>query len=288
MKKLFILFAIILVSFSLVKAQDTIAYRNGKKVVGHVVSIGKEKTTYTEPPDTVAKKILNWRLDYVRYHGGTQFNFPEKKKPKASPSEWFLSVDGGFTVPSLSYRDAIAGTYFGIRSTYYFNSRVGWVVKAGLDLNGTGLSYISDNYWGGFYAFQEYMTGVSFRSGGLPGYPFLDLVGLVGYCNANSPVSESGGGYYGNTVKTPGNGNGYAFYFGMDFTSSSDHTCSFTFGVGCLGALFSYSNYVTSYSKYDPYSNTTANTVSKSTLSTTLLLPEAYFAINFRAKKATK
>lgn len=263
-------------------------FRNGKTIVGKVVSIGKEKVVYMVPPDSLKRVISNWKLNYVAYPGGTKYNFAEYKKPvvKISKSEFYLSANAGFTVPSLSYRDGIVGTHFGCRATYYFNSHIGIAANYGVDLNGTGLNYISNDYWGGFYIFQQYLIGLTYRTGGRPGYPWVDFVGLLGACNATSPVSEQGGGNNGLTVYTPGNGNGFGGYFGLDFTSSENHLCSLTFGAGCLIAVFSYPNYTNSYTNFDPYTNVTSNNISESMTKTTLALPELYLAINFKLKKA--
>lgn len=262
-----------------------------------MVSIGKEKVEYTIPPDTVKKyTVSNWRLNYIRYQGGTQYNFTSipKKKIKVSKTMMFLSAEIGFSVPSISYHDAIAGTHLGAYGTYYFNSHIGITAKAGVDLNGTGLEYISDNYWGGFYIFQEYMAGLSYRTGGRPSYPWVDFVFLGGICNATNPVSESGTGVNGITVTNPGNGSGYGGYLGLDFTSSENHLCSLTFGIGCTFATFNYPNYVSTsnpnyistYSLYDS-PNTTYNKVTPSTTKMNLALFQMHFSINFRVKKAT-
>jgi len=288
MRKLFLLFILSVFSFSLCQAQDSIVFKGGKTVVGKVITVGKQKVTYCIPPDSTPKIVPVWRLKYIKYPGGTKLDFqPEGKKntEKPSASSWYVSVDGGFTVPSISYRDAIAGTCFGARTNFYFNDHIGISAKVEMDLNGTGLNYISDSYWGGFYVFQEYMAGLSYRTGGKPSYPWVDFVGLVGLCNVSTPNSETGGGDNPLTVKNPGNGNGYGFYFGLDFTNSANHTCSFTFGLGCFGAFFSYPDNSTTTTSYDPYSNTTTSTISKSAMKTSLLLPEMYFAINFRLKK---
>jgi len=288
MKKLFILFILFIFSFSFSYAQDTIACRNGKKITGKVITIGKDKVTYMVLPDSTPKIISVWRLEYIAYPGGTRFNFTEKQKlkVKVSPTSLYFSFNAGFTVPAFSYRDAIVGINFGFRTTFYFNSHVGIAGQAALDFNGTGLNYISNNYWGGFYIFQQYLVGISYRTGGRPSYPFVDFVGLLGICNATNPVSETGGGLNGITTNTPGNGTGYGGYFGLDFTSSEDHLCSLTFGVGSFIGFFSYANYSSSYKDYDVATNTTSNSTTKSTTKMMLALPQLYFALNFRAKKA--
>ncbi len=290
MKKLFLLLALLFFAFSFVEAQDTIACRNGKKIVGKVISVGKQKVVYSIPPDSTPKSISSWRVDYIAYPGGTKFNMTETKKTKAKSSgtEFYLSADAGFNVPSLSYRDAIAGTHFGFRATYYVNANVGIALSASQDYNGTGLNYISDNYWGGFYVFRQYLAGATYRSGGKPGYPWVDFVGMIGVATATNPVNETGGGLNGVTVSTPGNGSGFGYYFAMTFTNSNTHLCSLTFGIGCLGAVYQYKNYSTTLTKYDPYSNTTTNTVSTTSKTMNLLLPQMYFGINFRLKKSEK
>lgn len=212
----------------------------------------------------------------------------KKTKVKSSGTEFYLSVDAGFNVPSLSYRDAIAGTHFALRATYYVNSNIGIALSASQDYNGTGLNYISNDYWGGLYIFQQYLAGVTYRSGGKPGYPWVDFVGMIGVATATNPVNETGGGMNGVTVNTPGNGSGLGYYFAMTFTNSNTHLCSLTFGLGCLGAIYTYKNYSTTYSLYDPYSNSTKNTVSTSTKTMSLILPQMYFGINFRLKKSQK
>jgi hypothetical protein len=290
MKKLFLLITLFWFGFSICNAQDTIACRNGKKIVAKVVSIGKQKVIYMVLPDSTQKVISSWRVDYISYPGGTRFNMTADKKynTKSSTTELYLSADYGFTVPAISYKDGIVGTYFGARATYYFHNHIGLTLKAGVDLNGTGLNYISSSYWGGFYIFQQYLGGITYRMGGKPGYPWVDIVGLGGLAAATNPVSETGNGNNGITVNTPGNGKGFGYYIGLDFTSSANHLCSLTFGVGCFGSVFSYPDYSSTYSKYDTYSNSTSTTVSKSNPKMSLELPQMYFAINFRAKKATR
>lgn len=276
------------ISFSC-SAQDSIVFKNGKTVVGKVISIGKQKVVYCVPPDTAQKIISNWRLNYVHYAAGTQFNFTkERKQGKPSKTEWFVSAVGGFSVPSFNYRDGILGTQYGIRSAFYFNNNIGIAISIAQDLTGTGFNYISNNYWGGFYIFNQYMVGMSYRTGGKPGYPWVDFICLLGPCTATNPVSETGGGANGLTVNTPGNGTGGGCYLGLDFTSSENHLCSLTFGVGCLGALFSYPNSTSNFSQYDPVHNVTNSKVSTSNLKTTLALPQMYLAINFRLKKAQR
>jgi hypothetical protein len=261
-------------------------------VVGKVISVGKTKVYYSTPPDTATKNISKWRLAYIRYAGGTLLvlhsaeEIKNRIRAQNSKSEFYMSVDAGFTVPSISYKDAIVGTYFGLKATYYFNANVGISVKAGEDLNGTGLNYISSSYWGGFYTFQQFLGGITYRTGGKPNYPWVDFVGLVGYCNANSPVSETGNGNTVITVNTPGSGSGFGFYIGLDFTSSESHLCSVTFGVACMGGFFSYPNYSSTLSQYDPYTRETNTTIAKSTNKTELLLPQMYLAINLKLKKA--
>ncbi len=288
MKKLVLSFVLFVFSFSFICAQDSIVYKNGKTIVGKVVSIGKEKVVYMVPPDSLKKVVSNWRLQYIRYAGGTEYNFASYKKPevKTSPTSLYFSFAAGFSVPSISYKDAIVGEHFALQATYYFNSHVGIALRVAQDYNGTGLNYISNNYFGGFYIFNQYLAGLSYRTGGKPGYPWLDFVGLLGISTVSTPVSESGNGLYGITVTTPGTGTGYGAYFGLDFTSSEDHPISITFGVGCFAGVFSYANYSSAYTKYDATTNYTTNTVSKSNTTMGVALPQMYLGINFRAKKA--
>ncbi len=278
--------------FLLCKAQDSIVFKNGRTIVGTVASVGKTKVTYTVPPDTAQKVVSNWRLKYIHYQGGTQFNFTQERSTvKPSLTDMYLTADFGFSVPSINYRDGIAGTYFGIGASYYFNNHIGIAAKIGEDLNGTGLSYISDNYWGGFYIFKQYLAGISYRTGGKPSYPWVDFVGLFGLCTASSPVYEQGTGITGITTNTPGNGTGYGGYLGLDFTNSAMHLCSFTFGIGVTAAAFSYPDYSSAfgpYSQNDPRANYTTTTVTKSTLKTSLALYQMHFALNFRVKKSTR
>ncbi len=290
-KKLLFIFSLLLFHFSFVQAQDTLVFRNGRKIVGTVVSISKKKVVYTRPPDTAQKVVPPWRLEYVRYSGGTQYNFNqpfEKKQFNPSPSEFYLSVDGGFSVPYISYRDAIVGTHFDIKATYFFNRHVGIMAKAAEDLNATGLDYIADSYWGGFYIFKQYLAGFCYRAGGKPGFPWIHFMALLGPCTASNPMDEEGDGNKGITVTAPGSASGWGGYLGIEFISSSNHFCSITFGVGCLGTRFKYSDYTNTYSLYNPYTQVTNNTVSKSVSTNTMLLPQMYVGINFRLKKATK
>jgi len=60
MKKLYLFLVLFIGCFLFGKAQDTIVYKNGKRVVGKVVSVGKVKVTYTVPPDSTPKFISNW------------------------------------------------------------------------------------------------------------------------------------------------------------------------------------------------------------------------------------
>ncbi len=288
MKKIFLLFLLCTLHFAFIRAQDSIVFKNGKTIVGKVVSIGKEKVVYMVPPDSLKKVASNWRLQYIRYAGGTEYNFASFKKPevKGSPTSLYFSADAGFSVPSISYKDAIVGEHFALRGTFYFNDHVGITLRVAQDYNGTGLNYISNNYWGGFYIFNQYLGGLTYRTGGKPGYPWLDFVGLIGICDVATPVSETGNGLYGITVTTPGTGKGYGAYFGMDFTSSEDHPISITFGLGCFGGVFGYANYSSAFTKYDAITNTTTNTVSKSNTTMGVALPQMYLGINFRAKRA--
>ena len=146
--------------------------------------------------------------------------------------------------------------------------------------------YISNNYWGGFYIFQQYLAGASYRIGGKPGFPWVDFVGLIGFCDASTPVSEQGGVINPLTVNTPGNGKGFGGYAGVDFRSSSDHTVSVTFGAGCLGAEFSYPNYSSTVSTYEPKTETTEKVTSNSDTKMSLALFQMYVGLNFRIKKA--
>lgn len=285
------IFLLFLFHFSFIQAQDTLVSRSGRRIVGKVDSIGKKKITYTIPPDTVKKSIPTWRIQYIRYSGGTQLNLNPplaKNSYKPSTTELYLTADGGFNVPFGSYHDAIAGTHFHLGATFYFYNHVGIRAIAGEDLNATGLNYFSNNYWGGFYVFRQYFAGLCYRTGGKPNYPWVDFVALFGVCTASNPSFEEGGGINGITINTPGNGSGPGGYIGMDFTSSANHLCSLTFGLGCLGAAITYPNYTSSYSLYNPYENSTNNTVSKSSAKMSLGLVQMHFAINFRLKKADR
>ena len=270
--------------------QDTIVFKNGKKIVGRVISAGKTKVIYTVPPDTIQKSVSIWRLNYVKYPGGTKLDYSQYSEKKhysnGDVTSLYFSIDGGYTVPSVSYKDAIVGNEFNIKGTFYVNKHIGITASAGMDLNGTGLNYISNNYLGGFYIFRQYLAGVSYRTGGAVGFPFVDFIGMFGLCNSSNPVSELGNGNKGITVNTPGTGTGPGFYVGIAFSNSANHVCSMTFGIGCFGAVMNYSGNTSSFSKYDPYTTSTSTTVTNPSLKMTLLLPEMYLGINFRAKKA--
>jgi hypothetical protein len=288
--KKFLLYSFFLfVSSSYCFGQDTIACKNGKKIVCKIISVGKEKVIYTVPPDSNQLFISNWRLDYISYPGGTKFNFTERKKNRMpSITSLYLSADAGSSVPAANYKDGIVGTHFGMKSTFYVSHYVGFVVKASLDLNGTGLNYISNDYWGGFYIFQQYLGGLTYRTGGKPGFPWIDFIGLCGLCKAANPVSEQGGGNSPLTVNTPGNGTGFGYYLGIDFTSSADHFCSLTFGAGCLGALFNYPHSISTVSNYDPHTSLTNNVISGGVSKMGLALFQLYLGINLRLKKAER
>lgn len=294
MRKLFLFFWLFVFHFSLCSAQnqdlDTIVCKNGKKIIGKVLTVGKTKVSYILPPDSSQMEVSTWRIDYIAYPGGTKFNFTEMQKPTTlSTSDFFLSGDFGMGVPSISYRDAIVGLHVGPRVTYYFKHHFGITAKAEVDFNGTGLDYISNNYWGGFYIFQQYLAGITYRTGGKPGFPFIDFVGLVGLCKANSPVSEAGGGINPLTVNTPGNGTGTGYYFGIDFTSSADHFISFTFGAGFLYSEFKYPDYAQTVSTYYQYTHIPENNItSKADPNMWLVLYQMYVGINFRLKKAAR
>jgi hypothetical protein len=293
MRKLFFVVILWAFHFSFCNAQDkdidTIACRNGRIILGKVTSIGKEKVTYLLLPDSTELQISNWRVDYIAYPGGTKFNFTEKEKPAVpSTTDLFLSADGGASVPAISYRDGIVGFHFGARATYYFNHHFGIVAKADADFNGTGLDYIASSYWGGFYIFQQYLAGVTYRTGGKPGFPFVDFVGLAGICNATNPVSEQGGGVDPLTINTPGKGSGVGYYLGIDFTSSSDRFASVTFGAGCVGASFSYPNFTSTVAKYDPSTSLTHNITSDGVSQMSLALFQMYVSVNFHVKKAAR
>ena len=273
--------------FSSGYAQDTLVCRNGKKIVGKVISITKEKVTYILPPDSTLRTISSWRVDYVSYPGGTKYNFTERKKTTMpSISSLYLSVDAGSSVPAIDYRDGIVGNHFAVKGTFYFSHHVGVIAKAAMDLNGTGFDYISGNFWGGLYTFQQYLAGLTYRIGGKPGFPWVDFVALGGISKAANPVYESGGGPSPVVVTTPGSGSGAGYYIGIDFTSSSDHFCSLTFGAGCLGAIYTYPDYSTTTSTYYPYKNKTVNTISDPISKMGLALFQVYVGINFRLVKA--
>lgn len=275
--------------FSWCQAQDTIACKNGRKIVGKVLAVEKDRVTYMVPPDSAARYIAAWRLDYISYPGGTKFNFTnEKRNDMPSVTSWYLSADIGASIPAASFKDGIVGNHFGLKSTFYVSHHVGFAVKAALDFNGTGLNYISNDYWGGLYIFQQYMAGLSYRTGGKPGYPWIDFIGMCGLCKAANPTYEQGGGYNPLTVYTPGTGTGFGYYFGIDFTSSSDHFCSITFGAGCLGALFSYPDYTTTVNQYEPTTRRTNNSVSDGTNKMGLALFQVYLGLNLRLKKAQR
>jgi hypothetical protein len=291
MKKLFPFFLLFIFHLSLCSAQDvdTIVYRNGKKITGKVIIVGKDKIAYITPPDSTQTEISTWRLDYIIYPGGIRFAFTGKEKPPAATaSSIYLCADGGLSVPSVSYRDGIAGFHFGPKLTYYLTHTLGIVAKAQVDFNGTGLDYISSNYWGGLYIFQQYLAGITYRTGGKPGFPFVDFVGLVGLCKAASPESETGGGVNPLLVSTPRSGSGAGYYFGIDFTSSSSHFVSFTFGAGFLYAAFTYPDFTNTLSTYYPYTGITRYTTSDPVAKTSLVLYQMYVGINFRLKKAGK
>lgn len=289
LKKLFLYSLFLLLYSSLCIGQDTLVLKNGRKLVGKVISVGKQKVTYLIPPDTNVKKIPTWRMEYIAYPGGTKYSFADiKPPPLPSKTDFYLSVDAGYSAPSISYHDGIVGNHFSAKSTFYFNHHFGITAKAGVDLNGTGLEYISSNYWGGFYIFQQYLAGVTYRIGGKPGFPFVDFVGLCGLCNAANPVFEQGGGTEPITVYTPGNGSGAGYYLGIDFTSSSDHLVSITFGAGCLYSAFSYPDYTTTISNYSQISGLTDNVTSKMPSKMNLALFQMYLGINFRLKKAER
>lgn len=287
--KFLVLAGFFIFHISICHAQDTLACKNGKKIVGKVISVGKDRVTYIVPPDSTPQFIANWRMDYISYPGGTKFNFTEKRK-STMPSETslYLSADAGASVPAADFKDGIVGTHFGLRSTFYVSHHVGIVAKAAMDLNGTGLYYVSNNYWGGFYVFQQYLAGITYRTGGKPGFPWIDFVGLGGVSMATNPVSEQGGGTNPLTVSAPGRGTGAGYYFGIDFVSSSDHVCSLTFGAGCLGAFFSYPHYTSTVENYDPHTSITHNVISDGTSKMGLALFQVYLGINFRVKKAER
>ncbi len=233
--------------------------------------------------------IANWKMDYVSYPGGTKFNFTEKTKNRMpSVTSLYLSADAGASIPAANYKDGIVGTHFSAKTTFYVSHHVGFVAKAAIDLNGTGLYYVSNNYWGDFYIFQQYLAGLTYRTGGKPGFPWIDFVGLCGMSIASSPISEQGGGYNPLTVYTPGNGRGAGYYFGIDFTSSADHFCSLTFGAGCLGAFFTYPHYTSTISNYDPHTSKTSTVASDAVSKTGLALFQVYLGINLRFKKAER
>jgi len=287
MKKLLLIFALAILHFAPCNAQDTLALKNGKKIIGTVISVGKQKVTYMVLPDSTPKAIASWRMDYIAYPGGTKFNFTDIQKPSLpSKTEFYLSFDAGFSVPAISYRDGIVGTHFGIRPTYYVSDHVGLTARVQTDLNGTGLMYTNSTYFGGFYVFQQYLAGISYRIGGKPGFPWVDFVGLCGFCTAANPVYEQGGGINPLTVTSPGNGTGVGYYAGVDFRSSADHFVSITFGAGCLGAVFSYPDYSSTVSTYNGRTQTTTNTVSDGATKMSLALFQMYFGINFRLKKS--
>ncbi len=272
---------------SLCQAQDTLACKNGKKIVGKVLSVGKDKVTYIVPPDSTPRFIANWKMDYISYPGGTKFNFTERKKTGIpAATSFYLSADAGASIPAVAYKDGIVGNHFGAKTTFYVSHHVGFVAKAAVDFNGTGLNYISNNYWGGFYIFQQYLAGLTYRTGGKPGYPWIDFVGLAGLCKASNPVYETGGGYNPLTVFTPGTGTGFGYYFGIDFTSSSDHFCSVTFGAGCLGALFTYPNFTSTVSEYHPVTKLTTSNDADGVSKMGLALFQVYLGINLRLKKS--
>jgi hypothetical protein len=290
-KKLFPLFIFFVLYFSPSNAQDSLICRNGKKIFGKVLSVGKEKVVYMIPPDSSLITISTWKLDYIAYPGGTKFHFTEiAKTALPSATEFYLSGDFGMGVPSISYRDAIVGVHFGIRANYYFDHHIGIVAKAVTDFNGTGLDYVSSSYWGGFYIFQQYMAGLTYRTGGKPGFPFVDFVGLCGLCKANNPPTvEQGGGVVPLTLTHAGNGSGVGYYLGIDFTSSSAaHLVSFTFGAGFLYSVFSYPDYTSTVEKYNPYTAITRNSTLDGNTKMGLVLYQMYVGINFRVKKAGK
>jgi hypothetical protein len=285
--KLFAVAGFFIFHLSLCQAQDTLACKNGKKIVGKVLSVGKDKVTYIVPPDSTPRFIANWRMDYISYPGGTKFNFTERKKSHMpSLTSLYISAELGASIPAAKYKDGIVGNDFAAKATFYVSRHVGFVAKAALDLNGTGLNYISNDYWGGFYIFQQYLAGLTYRTGGKPGYPWIDFVALGGFCKAASPVYEVGGGYTPLTVYTPGTGTGVGYYFGINFTSSADHLCSLTFGAGCLGAIFSYPDFTSTISEYHPITKLTGYTESDGVSKMGLALFQVYLGINFRAKKA--
>lgn len=292
MKKVFPVFLLLVFHFSLCSAQDldTIFCRNGKTVVGKVINVGKDKVVYITPPDSSRTEISTWRIDYIVYPGGTRFSFTERSKTAPpSTASFHLSADVGGSVPSISYRDGIAGFHFGPRGTFYFNHTIGVVAKAEVDFNGTGLDYISNSYWGGFYVFQQYLAGLTYRTGGKPGFPFVDFVGMAGLCKAtNPPTTEQGGGADPLVLTNAGSGSGPGFYFGIDFTSSADQPVAFTFGAGFLYAAFSYPDYSTTVSAYDPHTSLIGNTTSDPVAKMSLVLYQMYVGINFRVKKANK
>ena len=228
-------------------------------------------------------------MDYISYPGGTKFNFTEKKKPTTpSKTDFYLSADLGASVPAASYRDGIVGAHLGLRATFYVSQHFGFVLKAAVDLNGTGLLYTSTNYLGGFYIFQQYLGGLSYRTGGKPGFPWVDFVALCGISDAASPTYEQGGGYNPFQLITPGSGKGVGYYVGVDFTSSSDHFCSVTFGAGVLGAIYHYPTYVNTVSNYDAHTGITTKATSVSSSKMDLALFQMYVALNFRLKKAER
>lgn len=285
--KFFALAGFFVFHFSLCQAQDTLACKNGKRIVGKVLSVGKDKVTYIIPPDSTHRFIASWKMDYISYPGGTKFNFTERQRTGLpTATSFYIAADAGASIPAANYKDGIVGNHFAAKATFYVSRHVGFAAKAALDLNGTGLNYISNNYWGGFYIFQQYLAGLTYRTGGKPGYPWIDFVALGGLCKATNPVYETGGGYNPLTVYTPGTGTGFGYYFGIDFTSSSDHFCSVTFGAGCLGALFSYPDFTSTVADYHPVTKLTSNTQVDGVTKMGLALFQVHLGINFRLKKA--
>lgn len=295
MKELILSLLIFVLITSFCTGQDTIVFRNGKKITGKIVSLDKKSVKYTLPPDTILKKSVSvWRLEYVRYAGGTtiMFNQPIDKRQlyrmQTSTTSFYLSADVGFTVPAFAYRDAIAGNQADIKATWFFNRKLGVVLRAGEDINATGLDYVASNDWGGFYKFNYYLAGIHYRLGGKPGFPWYEFTCLAGYSSALNPTTESGGGVQGITLTTPGTGYGVGYYAGMEFTSSANHLCSVTFGIGYFGAYFSYPHFMSSYTNLNSNTNTIITTATNSTATKYLGLFQANLGINFRLKKGAR
>ena len=185
------------------------------------------------------------------------FNYCNAQQNNSAPdsiynNKFLGQVSFGLSIPVGNFPQSFFGVRGDITGKYFFCRYVALMIKAGYDINGYSnqdnslINPICNSYP---YTYQQYLGGICCRIFSKKDPNLLvhfiahGGLALAGTLAPEADFAYNSSGIIGIGEVNSGNGTGFAYYFGVEFTRVTKRKKIISLGVGYLGSSISYSNF---------------------------------------------